>query len=112
MASHSLNDCAIAHARRLIDARQYVLDSDWRDVQPRARDENAFLKAHTWDEYADWHLGLIQDATDETKSRFAFVYPVTLTTFQPHGVTSHTAVVHRGLRLGRSGGRMAFRQKG
>lgn len=74
MASYSLNDRAIAHARRLIDARQYVLDSDWGDVQPRARDENAFLKAHTWDAYSDWHLGLNQEATDETKSRYAFVY--------------------------------------
>jgi hypothetical protein len=74
MASYSLNDRAIVHARRLIDARQYVLDSDWGEVQPRARDENAFLKAHTWDEYADWHLALNQEATDETKSRYAFVF--------------------------------------
>jgi len=74
MASYSVNERAIAHARRLIDARQYVLDSDWADVQPRAEDENAFLKGHSWDEYAEWHLGLNQDATDETKSRYAFVY--------------------------------------
>ena len=74
MASYSVNEGAIAHARRLIDARQYVLDSDWGDVQPRAEDENAFLKGHTWDEYAEWHLGLNEEATDETKSRYAFVY--------------------------------------
>ena len=74
MASYSVNERAIAHARRLIDARQYVLDSDWADVQPRAEDENAFLKGHSWDEYSEWHLGLNQDATDETKSRYAFVY--------------------------------------
>ncbi|OLB86944.1 MAG: hypothetical protein AUI15_30380 [Actinobacteria bacterium 13_2_20CM_2_66_6] len=74
MASYSVNEAAIAHARRLIDARQYVLDSDWGDVQPRAEDENAFLKGHTWDEYSEWHLGLNEDATDETKSRYAFVY--------------------------------------
>jgi len=74
MASYSVNELAIAHARRLIDARQYVLDSDWGDVQPRAEDENAFLKGHSWDEYAEWHLGLNQDATDETKSRYAFAY--------------------------------------
>lgn len=29
MASYSVNDDAVAHARKLIDARQYVLDSDW-----------------------------------------------------------------------------------
>jgi hypothetical protein len=74
MASYSVNDRAIANARRLIDARRYVLDSDWGEVQPRAHDENAFLKAHTWDEYAEWHLGLNEEATDETKSRYAFVY--------------------------------------
>ncbi len=74
MASYSVNESAIAHARRLIDARQYVLDSDWGDVQPRTEDENAFLKGHTWNEYAEWHLGLNEEATDETKSRYAFVY--------------------------------------
>jgi len=74
VASYSVNEGAIAHARRLIDARQYVLDSDWGEVQPRAEDENAFLKGHSWDEYAEWHMGLNQEATDETKSRYAFVY--------------------------------------
>jgi len=74
MASYAVNEPAIAHARRLIGARQYVLDSDWGEVQPRAEDENAFLKGHSWDEYAEWHLGLNKEATDETKSRYAFVY--------------------------------------
>ena len=74
MASYSVNERAIANARRLIDARQYVLDSEWGEVQPRADDENAFLKTHSWDEYAEWHLGLNDEATEETKSRYAFVY--------------------------------------
>jgi hypothetical protein len=74
VASYSVNKKAIAHARRLIEARQYVLDSDWGEVQPRADDENAFLKSHTWEEYAEWHLGLNDEASDETKSRYAFVY--------------------------------------
>jgi hypothetical protein len=74
VASYSVNERAIARARGLIDARQYVLDSEWGEVQPRAEDENAFLKGHSWDEYAEWHLGLNDDATDETKSRYAFVY--------------------------------------
>ncbi len=74
MASYSVNDRAIARARGLIDARQYVLDSDWGEVHPGAEDENAFLQGHSWDEYAEWHLGLNDEATDETKSRYAFVY--------------------------------------
>jgi len=43
-------------------------------VQPRADDENAYLESHSWDDYAEWFLGLTEDATDETKSRYAFVY--------------------------------------
>ncbi len=73
MASYTLNDAAVAHVRRLIDARQYVLDSNWGDVQPSTDDENAYLAKHDWDDYAGWHLGLTDGATDETKGRFAFV---------------------------------------
>ena len=74
MATYTVNKRAVAHARKLIDARQYSLDSDWGEAQPRAEDENRFLKSHSWDEYADWHLGLTDDATDETKGRYAFVF--------------------------------------
>jgi hypothetical protein len=74
VASYSVNDSAVAHARQLIEARQYVLESEWSEVQPRADAENAFLESHSWDEYADWHLGLTDGATEETKARYAFVY--------------------------------------
>ena len=74
MAKYLLNEAAVAKARNLIDARQYVLDSDWGDVQPRAEDENAYLRTHSWDEYAEWHLGLTVGAKDHTKARYAFVY--------------------------------------
>jgi hypothetical protein len=74
MASYQVNKAAVAHARRLIDARQYVLDSDWGQAQPNAEAENAFLRSHSWDEYAEWHLGLTDDATDQIKARYAFVY--------------------------------------
>jgi hypothetical protein len=56
MASYALNVHAVAQARRLIDAHQYVLESVWGDVQPTADDENAFLESHTWDDYGAWHL--------------------------------------------------------
>jgi len=73
MASYSVNDRAVARAQRLIDARQYVLDSDWGDSQPRAEDENAYLATHSWEDYAEWHLGLTDGASDATKARYAFV---------------------------------------
>ncbi len=74
MASYAVNESAVARARRLIRARQYVLNSDWGDVQPKAEDENAFLAAHSWSEYAEWHLGLTEGPSEETKARYAFVY--------------------------------------
>ena len=74
MASYSVNPAAVARARALIAARQYVLDSDWGEAQPRAADENKFLESHTWEEYAEWHLGLTEGASDHTKARHAFVY--------------------------------------
>jgi hypothetical protein len=66
MASYTLNRKAVANIRNLIDAGQYVLDSDWGEVQPKADDENAYLAKHSWGEYAAWHLGLSDGATDET----------------------------------------------
>ena len=74
MASYTVNKAAVERARRLIDSRQYVLTSDWGQVQPNAAAANAFLESHSWDEYAEWHLGLTEGATDETKARYAFVY--------------------------------------
>ena len=74
MATYRVNKAAVERAKELIDARQYVLNSDWGRVQPRAAAQNAYLKSHDWDEYAEWHLGLTEGATEETKARFAFVY--------------------------------------
>ena len=64
----------MAYARQLIKGRQYVLDSEWGDVQPAAADENGYLEKHSWEEYASWHLGFTDGAQDETKARYAFVF--------------------------------------
>jgi hypothetical protein len=74
VASYTVNERAVQRARELIDARQYVLESDWGSVQPRAAAENAFLASHSWDEYGEWHLGLTDGASEETKARYGFVY--------------------------------------
>jgi hypothetical protein len=74
MPSYTVNNKAVARARELIDSRRYVLDSNWGDVQPSADDENKYLEAHSWDEFARWHLGLIDGANDETKARYGFVF--------------------------------------
>jgi hypothetical protein len=74
VASYSVNERAVERARQLIETRQYVLQSEWGEVQPRAEQQNAFLESHSWEEYAEWHLGLTEGAPDETKARHAFVY--------------------------------------
>ena len=74
MAKYAVNPAGLAHAERLIDARQYVLVSEWGTVQPKAADENAYLESHSFEEYARWHLGLTEGANDGTKARYAFVY--------------------------------------
>jgi hypothetical protein len=74
MARYRVNTAAVEHCRRLIGSRQYVLDSDWGDVQPRAAVENIYLERHSWEDYCAWHLGLTEGAADGTKARCAFVY--------------------------------------
>ena len=74
MARYEVNPDAVARCRALIEKKQYVLDSDWGEVQPGADAQNAFLEHHSWDEYAAWHLGLTEGARDETKARYAFTY--------------------------------------
>ncbi len=73
MVSYSVNDSAVRHVRDLIDKKQYVLESEWGEVQPDAEAENAYLERHGWEDYAAWHLGLTDGANDATKARYAFV---------------------------------------
>ena len=74
MPTYRVNTRGVAKARALIDARRYRVRSRWADVQPRAAEQNAFLKVHGWEEYGSWHLALTDGAGDETKARFAFVF--------------------------------------
>jgi hypothetical protein len=74
MATYVVNRNGGAKARSLIDAHHYRVRSRWADVQPRASEQNAFLKAHGWKEYASWHLALTEGASDETKGRYGFVF--------------------------------------
>ena len=74
MATYEVNPAGVDRCRELIEKKQYVLDSDWGDVQPNAAAQNAFLENHDWDDYAAWHLGLTEGANDHTKARYAFVH--------------------------------------
>jgi hypothetical protein len=74
VAKYEVNEAAVEKARALIDARHYVVRSQWADAQPGTDEENAFLENHSWEEYGAWHLAITTRAKDETKARFGFVY--------------------------------------
>lgn len=74
MASYSVNPDGVQRAHRLIESRQYVIRSEWSDVQPDSDQENQYLDSHSWEEYSSWHLGLTDGATENTKGRYAFVF--------------------------------------
>jgi hypothetical protein len=73
VASYDVNPVGVEHCRRMVESRQYVLDSDWGQRQPDAAAQNAYLESHSWEEYSGWHLGLTQGAGEQTKARYAFV---------------------------------------
>jgi hypothetical protein len=74
VAKYVVNKPGVANARALIDSRRYRVRSRWADVQPSAAEQNAFLKSHSYEEYARWHLALTEGAADQTKARYAFVF--------------------------------------
>jgi hypothetical protein len=74
MAKYLVNNRGVAKARKLIDTHQYRVRSRWADVQPRAVDQNEFLKTHTWGEYSSWHLALTDGPADDAKGRYAFAF--------------------------------------
>ena len=74
MATYTVNDAGIEHARQLFDKRRIVLSSRWSDVQPTAAAENTYLERHSWEDYGAWHLALTVGPAEGTKARYAFVY--------------------------------------
>ncbi|MBW3604013.1 MAG: hypothetical protein KY460_03695 [Actinobacteria bacterium] len=74
MSSYRVNDDGVAKARTMITSTQYVLDSDWSAAQPSPDDGNAAIDRNGWKWFSDWHLTIDDDASDETKARYAFPF--------------------------------------
>ena len=70
----TLNERAFAFAQDLIKNGQVVRDQrdDWSEHQPSTRQENEFIEAHGWDEFSNWHLGIDDEASEDTKARYKF----------------------------------------
>jgi hypothetical protein len=72
----TLNERSYEFAQAHINSGDVVLDrrDDWSEHKPSARQENAFIDAHGWDEYANWHLGVDDEASEHTKARYKYPY--------------------------------------
>jgi hypothetical protein len=71
-----LNKHSFEFAQDQIRQGKVVLDQrdDWSEHQPSTGQENELIEAHGWDEYANWHLGLDDEATEHTKARYKYPY--------------------------------------
>src|SRR3981081_393340 len=70
------NDGSVDHAKQLIERGRVVHDERdaWSEHQPTADAENRFIEDEGWAEDAKWHLGIDDDAGEETKDRYKFPY--------------------------------------
>ena len=73
MPSYSVNERAVARARRLIETRQYASESDWE-----TRSLPLTMRMRSWSRIPGMStpngIGLTDEASDQTKARYAFVY--------------------------------------
>jgi hypothetical protein len=74
VAPCSLNERAVALARRLAEARRYVSRVIGATFQPRAEKQNAFLGVALLRRVLRVASGTYRRAPDQTKARSAFVY--------------------------------------
>lgn len=70
----SLVSCAFAQDK--IKNGTVVRDQrdEWSEHQPSGDQENEFIEAHGWDEYANWHLGVDDEASEHAKARYKSPY--------------------------------------
>ncbi len=74
MPNYAVNDAAVAHARKLIDAGTCDTETPWSEAAPAAAEGNKEIEREDWDGYAEWHLALDPSAPEHTKKRYAFPY--------------------------------------
>lgn len=74
MPSYRVNEAAVRNAKRLIEEGKVDTSTDWSDGQPSTDADNEFIEANGYDAFGEWHLAIDPDASDETKSRYAFPF--------------------------------------
>jgi hypothetical protein len=74
MPTYKVNDDAVKHARKLIDAGTYDDKTEWSQAAPSTDEANSEIDNESFDDFAQWHLGINPDASEGTKGRYAFPY--------------------------------------
>src|SRR3712207_5998330 len=74
MPTYRVNKAGVARARKLIDAGTWDDATEWSDAAPSADDENREIERHGYEGYAEWHLAIDEEASEETKARYRFPY--------------------------------------
>jgi hypothetical protein len=71
-----LNEDAFAFAVQLIKQGYFIADGKgaWSEHRPSIDEENEFIRAHGFSEYAKWHLGIDDRYRENTKRRYKFPY--------------------------------------
>ena len=71
-----LHQSALTHAKNLIKRGKVVRDERdaWSEHRPSAAKENEYIRLHGWRAYGNWHLGVDEQANEETKARYKFPY--------------------------------------
>jgi hypothetical protein len=74
--SIKLNNRGFDYAKQLVEEGRVVVDDRdaWSEHQPDAARENQFIADHGWGEYSKWHLGIDDEAGEETKGHYKFPY--------------------------------------
>ena len=74
MPTYRVNKQAVTRARKLIDDGRVDVDTPWSEAAPSADDANKDIDHDGFDDFADWHLAVDPDASEDTKGRYAFPY--------------------------------------
>jgi hypothetical protein len=71
-----LNTTAFDYGKELVLKGRRVFDERdaWSEHQPSAEKENEFIRAHGFQEYGKWHLGIDDEFPEHTKRRYKFPY--------------------------------------
>ena len=72
----NLNEDAFAFAVQLVQQGHFIADGKgaWSEHRPSTEEENEFIRAHGFSEYAKWHLGIDDRYPENTKRRYKFPF--------------------------------------